>query len=67
MVKLSDLNRGDIVEVDEHFTCMLAGQRMVHKNSEGLYLVCKNGYHYLDGQADGNGELVGIVRKLPEL
>ena len=64
-MKLSDLKAGDIVTIDSGFTCMKAGNHLVHSDVHGqLFLKCDDGRHYLDGQEDfDTGELIGIVAK----
>ena len=59
-MKLSDLSEGDIVVVDGGFTCREAGEVMVYEAVDGLYFECEHGRHYLDGQEDDDGNLVGI-------
>lgn len=57
--KLSRLRAGGLVELDEGFDCM-SGERMVHSSKSGLYVLCREGRHYLRGQADNGEDLVGI-------
>lgn len=59
-MKLSDLKVNDTIKVDSGFTCMYESLRYVYKNKDGLFVVCDEGHHYLNGQEDENGELVGI-------
>lgn len=61
-MKLDELRVGDTVITDGGFTCMKAGPRKVHRDSDGLYIRCRDGRHYLDGQEDEAGELVGLSR-----
>lgn len=58
-VKLSELSDGNIIEVDAGFVCM-SGQKVVYRDDRGLYVLCKDGRHYLDGQSDVTGYLVGM-------
>lgn len=61
-IKLSDLKAGDHIVV-VGFDCM-EGKREVFECSVGqLYLICKSGRHYLDGQVDADGYLVGIHKE----
>ena len=47
---------GSVVQVDEGFTCIETGaQRTVKAGKEGLYIDCRCGEHYLDGQLDFDG------------
>lgn len=62
--QLDKLNVGDKLEVDGDFTCMHGGdikEVMRNKNGE-LYVKCSldTQEHYLCGQDDGNGYLVGM-------
>lgn len=60
-MKLADLKPMDTVIVDDGFTCMKGGtMRTVFEGKHGLYVTCAEGEHYLDGQEDEDGELVGI-------
>lgn len=59
-MKLQDLTAGDIVTVDGGFYCMLQGEHIVKETVGGLYLDCSEGSHFLEGQEDENGELIGI-------
>ena len=61
-MKLDELKVGDTVITDGGFTCMKASPRKVHEDNEGLYIRCRDGRHYLDGQEDEDGELVGLSR-----
>ena len=67
-MKLIDLKPGDIVIADGGFTCVQEGEHTVHRNprlpsTEGLYIHCTEGEHYLDGQEDTDGNLVGLKLK----
>lgn len=69
--KLNDLKPGDRVQVDDGFTCIpLWSEKEVRADQSGdLWIKCRRGQHYLDGQLDYNGDtdaLVGIY-KLEEL
>jgi hypothetical protein len=61
--KLKSVKAGDILKTDGGFTCMPAGVlRKVHADADGkLWIRCSDGKHYLDGQADGQGCLVGLT------
>lgn len=65
--KLSELKAGDLVESDADFTCLRGGSRhLVCSGSEGLYIHCLGGYHYLVGQLSesDNDSLVGLYKVL---
>jgi hypothetical protein len=51
-----------MLEVDAGFTCILSWSRRVVKKDElGLYIDCKCGQHFLDGQLDDEGRnYVGV-------
>lgn len=60
-MKLSDIKAGDMVRVDDGFPCMSEGLKTVAANEGGdLYVTCDDGKHFLDGQEDENGDLLGI-------
>lgn len=59
--KLSEVKAGDAVELDAGFTCMKAGKYEVHADEAGsLYVICADGHHYIDGQADDGEHLIGV-------
>lgn len=60
-MKLSDLKAGDSVFADSGFTCLHGGFHTVCADDGGLYLECDDGHHYLEGQENEHGELVGII------
>lgn len=60
MVKLSELRVGDIITLDDGFSCLDAGNYKVLWDN-GFYVPCNHGKHYLDGQENEQGILVGIV------
>ena len=62
-VKLEELKRRDIVYVDDGFTCMEEGPKMVLMKEKRPYLCCMEGDHFLDGQVGEDGYLVGILLK----
>jgi len=62
--KLADLKAGDVLELDQGFTCM-KGERNVclyHATNE-LFVHCNHGLHFLSGQDDGDGYLVGMYKR----
>lgn len=61
-ITLADLKPGSTIIADDGFTCMTAGQKTVHADAHGLYVPCNDGKHYLDGQEDEDGKLVGISK-----
>lgn len=62
--KLSQIKPGIIVQVDNGFTCIGHWQkRIVEQDEDGrLWIKCKSGHHYLDGQADDGEHLIGIYK-----
>lgn len=62
-MKISDVNPGDFVKTDNGFTCMSEGEiKKVQKDNVGLFIECKEGKHYLDGQIDDDEEtLIGLI------
>lgn len=63
-MKLSDLKEGDVLRCDAGFTCIEKNSlAVVNKDDKGkLWIACRSGRHYLDGQEDKNGELIGLAR-----
>lgn len=61
-VKLSEIKSGHTLIADDDFSCLENGsENRVHADEKNLlYVKCKNGCHYLDGQADASGNLVGL-------
>lgn len=59
-MKLTDIKAGDIIMADAGFTCLNSGHHVVEESRLGLYIRCDHGEHYLAGQEDEGGELVGI-------
>lgn len=59
-MKLSDVKAGDEIFADAGFTCMKPGFHLVQCDDGGLYIECQGGHHYLVGQEDEHGELIGL-------
>lgn len=65
MTKVADLKPGDRLTDFFAWGCVpLKAVRVVRRDKLGLFVNCKEGCHYLDGQTGENGELVGC-EKLP--
>lgn len=61
-MQLSDLSPGDIVMLDNGFPCRTAGPaRVFYDPDGGFFVACQDGRHYLDGQEDEAGDLVGLA------
>lgn len=65
-MKLTDLKPGDRIRTTRNWECLPEGTvRVVRKDDFGLYVKCREGEHYLDGQqgevADDPLELAGLV------
>ncbi|WP_370677595.1 hypothetical protein [Pleomorphomonas sp. PLEO] len=60
---LADLKAGDVVSADGGFDCLAEGPHVVEKDDHGLFIKCREGNHYLDGQEDDDGNLVGISKQ----
>lgn len=62
---------GDKLECDPGFTCVARGAvRIVKRDTSirgfgGLYIDCKDGQHFLDGQLGDDGELDGMYPAQP--
>jgi hypothetical protein len=63
---LSKIKPGDRLFTDSGFTCMGAGEaKIVRRDDQGrLFVPCRDGRHYLDGQRGENGALVGLYTRL---
>lgn len=62
-MKLTDLKDGDFILCDNGFTCLEQGRHTVKSDEQGdLYIDCAMGYHYLDGQENEDGDLIGIAQ-----
>jgi hypothetical protein len=58
--KASDLKAGATIQVDSGFTCIDAwALREVIDKDGALCIICSGGFHYLEGQRDGD-HYVGI-------
>lgn len=60
--KLSETKVGDKLVADGGFTCIKAGTVEVFEDDGGLFVPCKAGNHYLDGQCDDGDHIVGMVK-----
>jgi hypothetical protein len=58
--KLSELKAGDTIELDGGFSCHPAGKVLVESCYGYLYFRCSRNKHFLSGQLDESGNLVGI-------
>jgi hypothetical protein len=61
-IKLNDLKPGDTIVADGGFTCLRAGEHKVWEKHGQLVVVCDDGDHFLDGQEDDDGYLVGLSK-----
>lgn len=62
-VKSKDVRVGDELLADGGFTCISEGVvLMVDSDADGLFVVCSEGKHYLEGQECAGGFLVGLRR-----
>ncbi len=60
-MKMSDIQAGQSVDLDDGFTCILRGAVLIQVDEKGeLFFYCGDGKHYIDGQEDEDGNLVGI-------
>jgi hypothetical protein len=58
--KASDLKAGATIQVDDSFTCIDPWEcREVINKDRALCVICSSGFHYLEGQRDGD-RYVGI-------
>ena len=59
-MKLSDLKAGSFIQLDDGFPCRGPGPALIYHSDDGLYFECTRGRHYLSGQEDEEGNLIGI-------
>ncbi len=57
--RLTNLRAGMEVEIDGGFPCHPGGI-VTLLDDDGLYFKCVSGRHYLAGQLDENGHVVGV-------
>lgn len=61
MLHKSCVKRGDILITDGGFTCIREStMRRVEQSDGRLYIKCDDGKHFLDGQCDDEGNLIGL-------
>lgn len=62
-MRLKDVRQGDRLIADGGFACLDKGQQCeVLADRLGLFINCRKGKHYLDGQTSGMGVLIGLDR-----
>lgn len=59
-VNIKDLKPGQKLKADAGFTCLDLGVYEVQFDKRGPYIFCSEGKHYLDGQTNEDGNLVGL-------
>lgn len=53
---VKDVKAGDKLKCDDGFTCLKKGEVVpVRSWTDGLFVPCSEGRHYLSGQADDGG------------
>lgn len=59
---LADVKAGDVLIADGGFTCLNDGDHctVMKDDKDELFVCCAAGKHYLDGQLDDDGRLVGL-------
>lgn len=61
---LSEVRAGDVLIADAGFTCCAPGPVTIRLDDTGLWFSCHDGCHYLDGQEDERGMLIGLRRSV---
>lgn len=59
-LKLTEATEGQIVELDDGFTCHKAGKVKLRYWNNELVFECKDGVHTIAGQADDGVYCIGI-------
>lgn len=60
-MKYSDVQIGDRLVADGGFTCLPKDKLVtVESDGDGPFIRCSAGKHFLDGQTDDAGELIGL-------
>jgi len=58
---LNTISAGDSLIADAGIDCIVGRVTVARGENGALYVPCACGRHYLDGQADGDGVLVGLT------
>jgi len=59
--KVSEVKAGTKLKADGDFTCIKENAVLtVEENDGGLFVPCKEGHHYIDGQLDDGDEYTGF-------
>lgn len=67
-MKFQDVKVGDVLMTDDNFPCIDGNRRVIiEKDRSGLYFNCNDGRHYLDGQLNNDGGLVGLSFAPPDM
>ena len=62
MTNLLDIHVGSVLVADSDFRCLDEGQKVVvEMSSDGLFVSCKKGRHYLSRQLDDQLNLIGLT------
>lgn len=60
--KAAEVEAGSVLKADGGFTCLRAGaERPVEQDDGGLFIRCRSGKHYLDGQRERTARGVVLV------
>lgn len=59
-LRLADAREGQMVELDDGFTCHCEGKVELLNNEHGLYFLCEDGTHHIHDQADDGIHCIGI-------
>lgn len=64
--KLKDIKEGDWLLTDYGFTCVKGNVAVkIHSCKAGLFFNCTGGTHFLEGQTNENGCLIGLTHTVP--
>lgn len=64
IIKETEIREGDNLIADGGFSCMKEKTKSIVKKDENneLYVDCADGTHYLSGQRDGKGSIIGFYK-----
>lgn len=66
MIIFDELHEGMVLETEEGLGCLAKGSLVAvninNLDDKDFYVICENGEHFLDGQLDSDGNVVGFSK-----